>query len=126
MNFICFSGVERILVIMRKVIIFIFPSVVMFIVTRVSFTNMNNFEFVDFKGVYMISLILVFPTLFLYQGVLCAKKKCNLMLSLVISSVTYLMIMNIYLNGSASFYLLTYILAGVFGHLFTCFKIESE
>ncbi|MBY7066125.1 hypothetical protein HYI34_17275, partial [Clostridium sporogenes] len=54
----------------RKIITITFPTLFMTIITIVSFQNMLNFNGIDFKGIFIISLILLFPILFLIQGIL--------------------------------------------------------
>ncbi len=45
----------------RSVVTILFPALLMTIITIVSFSNMLNFDGIDFKGIFIVSLILLFP-----------------------------------------------------------------
>lgn len=96
--------------------IILFPSIIMFLITVAAFSNMKtNFSF-DWKGLFIISLILGFPILFLIQGVASAISKINILLSLGISALSFLGLLIIYLNDSALVYILVYLIVGVIGY----------
>ena len=100
----------------------------MILITIVSFTNMLNFNGIDFKGLFIVSLILLFPLLFLLQGIVCALSNNNVFLTLGVSILVFIILMMIYLNSSAFIYILIYLIFGIIGYLTTIFilKVKSS
>ncbi|WP_435630763.1 hypothetical protein [Clostridium botulinum] len=80
---------------------------------------MLNFSGIDFKGIFIISLILLFPILFVIQGILCALNNINIFLSLGVSILDFIILMFIYMNESAFIYNLIYLIFGMIGYLIT-------
>jgi hypothetical protein len=80
---------------------------------------MISFNSVDFKGIFILSLILLFPVLFLTQGIVCARYNINVFLSLGASILDFVILMIVYLNDSALIYGLIYLTFGVTGYLIT-------
>jgi hypothetical protein len=115
---------------MRKVsvIITLFPALFMNIIAIVSFSNMSNFNSIDFKGIFILSLILLFPLLFLIQGIICARYNINAFISLGASILGFIILMLVYLNDSAVIYIFTYLIFGIMGYLITkiCRKLSKK
>lgn len=103
----------------RKIITITFPTLFMTIITIVSFQNMLNFNGIDFKGIFIISLILLFPILFLIQGILCAINNTNIFLSLGVSILDFIILMFVYMNESAFIYNLIYLIVGIIAYFIT-------
>ena len=112
----------------RNVVTILFPSLFMTIITIVSFSNMLNFNGIDFKGIFIVSLILLFPLLFLIQGIMSAINNTNVLLSMGISILTFIILMMVYLNESAFIYILIYLVFGIIGYIITdiIVKIKSS
>lgn len=66
-----------------KASIYLFPSIFMLLITILSFMNFREFN-VDWKGIFLISLFILFPIVFLLQGIFIAKNKMNIFLSSLI------------------------------------------
>ncbi|MDR5586357.1 MULTISPECIES: hypothetical protein [Clostridium] len=105
----------------------------MSLLTVISFTNMDvyNTKGIDFKGLFIISLLLLFPLLFLIQGILCAVNNTNivnLIFSFGVSILDYIILMKIYLNDSAFEYVLIYSVLWIIGYTITYIvkKIKSS
>ncbi|AQR93620.1 hypothetical protein CLSAP_09270 [Clostridium saccharoperbutylacetonicum] len=103
----------------RNVVTIIFPSLFMTIITIISFSNMLNFNVIEFKGIFILSLILLFPLLFLLQGIISAVNNTNVLLALGISTLDFIILMMVYLNDSASIYILIYLVFGLIGYIIT-------
>ncbi|RDY26539.1 hypothetical protein CHL78_012865 [Romboutsia weinsteinii] len=96
--------------------IIIFPSILMILATIISFGEISFISHLDVKGFFVLSLVLIFPTLIFMQGILSGKNRINIFLSLGISLVTFIVIMVIYLNTSASIYIGVYIISWSLGY----------
>jgi len=103
--------------------IVIFPAIFMAFISFLSFININ--EVLNLKGLFVISLIFIFPIFFLIQGIFCALREVNYLISLSISVLAFLNIIFILLNGSALVYLVLYILFSLTGYLFAKRTINS-
>jgi len=112
----------------RNVVTILFPSLFMTTITIVSFSNMLNFNGIDFKGIFIVSLILLFPLLFLIQGIMSAINNTNVLLSMGISILNFIILMMVYLNESAFIYILIYLAIGLIGYIITdiIVKIKSS
>lgn len=89
-----------------KYLITIFPALAILSIGMISFNiNVDN---LDLKGLFIISLILLFPLLFLIQGLFSSKLNINYPLSLLISLVSFILILVVYMNSSAYIYLIAY------------------
>lgn len=97
-----------------RIITMLVPSILMTSLAIISFTDIINT--IDAKGMFMIGLLLLFPLLFLGQGIACGRGKGNIVLSLLVSTVTFVMIILSYLNSSALFYIVLYLIVGLFGY----------
>ena len=116
----------------KNVSIILFPAILMSLLTVVSFSNMDiyNATGFDFKGFFIISLLLLFPLLFLIQGILCAINNANIVIIVFeygISILSYIILMKIYLNDSAFIYILIYSALWIAGYIITYIvsKIKS-
>lgn len=103
----------------RNVVTIIFPSLFMTIITIISFSNMLNFNVIEFKGIFILSLILLFPLLFLLQGIISAVNNTNVLLGLCISTLDFIILIMVYLNDSAFIYILIYLVFGLVGYIIT-------
>ena len=95
----------------------IFPSILMIIITIISFANIPIISDLDVKGFFILSLVLIIPTLIFLQGILSAKYKVNIFLSLGITLVTFVSIMVICLNTSVFIYIGIYIISWILGYI---------
>lgn len=106
----------------KNVINGLFPAVVMTLLTLVSFSKMelDTVAGLDFKGLFLISILIIFPLLFLMQGSLCARNKSNIVdivLSFGLSILNYMILMKTYLNDSAYIYILVYSILWIIGYI---------
>ncbi|MBN1068191.1 hypothetical protein DVW02_09400 [Clostridium botulinum] len=117
----------------KNIIIIFFPAILISLLTVISFSNMDvyNTTGIDFKGLFILSLLLLFPLLFLIQGILCAVNNTNivnLIFSFGVSILDYIILMKIYLNDSAFEYVLIYSVLWIVGYTITYIvrKIKSS
>ncbi len=98
---------------------FLNPSIVMVIITILSSTDLLSTMFgltgVDLKGLIIIGLVAIFPITILIDGIIVAIKNKNWIPPLIASLTTFIIIMLIYLNSSASIYLIYYTTAYFLG-----------
>lgn len=104
---------------MKKSNIFsiIFPTIIMILMFLTFATDIFNIPNVQAKGIFVIGMVLIFPVAFLIQGIVCVLNKTNWILSLVVSLVTYIILMYIFLNDSAYVYVLLYAGFYMIGHI---------
>ena len=105
----------------KNIITVLFPTFFMFIVTSICFANMDTPNAVDFKGLIILSLVLLFPLIFLIQGIVSSLNNTNILLSLGASILGFILLMIIYLNTSAFIYTVLYLVFGTIGYLLTYF-----
>lgn len=110
----------------KNIITILFPSLFMTLITVVSFQHMLNYTSLDFKGIFVISLIFLFPILFLIQGITCAITRTNIFLALGVSILDFIILMFVYLNDSAFVYNIIYIVFGIGGYLLTKFSLKNR
>lgn len=110
----------------KNIITVIFPTLFMTLITVVSFKNMLNFNGIDFKGIFISSLIFLFPLLFFIQGLTCAITRTNIFLAFGISILDFIILMFVYMNDSAFIYNIIYIVFGISGHLLTKFCLKNS
>ncbi|MFC5466073.1 hypothetical protein [Lederbergia graminis] len=65
------------------------------------------------------SLMIFYPTLFFLQGSACSLVRGNIFVSLGISIASYIIVLLIWMNSSAIFYIFAYLLIGFLGYGFT-------
>jgi hypothetical protein len=96
----------------NEFLILTFPSIIMITITLISFTHPT--DYLNLKSLFIISLLLLFPIIFLIQAILSVTYKTNYLWSLSISSLTFITIIFLYMNFTALPYLLFYIILGLF------------
>ena len=97
-----------------ELMIIFFPSVIMVLITLISFSNI--FEALISHGIFVLSLMLIFPLSFFIQGVLGGYSTLNVHIALSISLVTFIVIVAVALNSSAYVYVPLYLLTGLMGY----------
>lgn len=110
----------------KNIITILFPTLFMTLITVVSFQHMLNYTSLDFKGIFLISLIFLFPILFFIQGITCAITRTNIFLALGVSILDFIILMFVYLNDSAFVYNIIYIVFGIVGYLLTKFSFKNR
>jgi len=110
----------------RSIIVILFPALVMAIVSIISSNQMFGLSDLDAKSLIIAGLVLIFPVLFVVQGVLCAVTRSKVILSIVVSIVTYIVIMFVFLNSSAFVYLIVYLGMWAIGYRIGKYMIRSK
>lgn len=105
----------------KNIITMLFAAFFMVLITIICYTNMGEFSRIDFAAVFMLSLTVIYPILFLLQGIICALNKTNVFLALGISIFSFVVLLIVYLNSSAFVYILIYTSLGVLGYLVAYF-----
>lgn len=99
----------------KGILTVLFPTFFMTIIT-ITASVPNNIN-LDFKSILVLSLLLIFPLLFLLQGIICALGNNNVFLSLGASILDFYILSTIYFKGSAFFYVPIYLILGTIGYL---------
>lgn len=108
----------------KGILTVLFPTFFMTIITiAVSAPNTGD---IDFKWILVLSLLLIFPLLFLLQGIICALGNINVFLSLGVSMLDFLILVMICLNRSAFFYVPIYLMLGTIGYLTAKFILKFK
>ncbi|OAB37045.1 hypothetical protein PMSD_09580 [Paenibacillus macquariensis subsp. defensor] len=110
----------------RNIIVILFPALVMAIIAIITFTQMFGLSDLNAKSLIIAGLVLIFPVLFVLQGVLCAVTRSKVILSIVVSIVTYIIIMFVFLNSSAFVYLIVYLGMWAIGYWIGKYMIRSK
>ncbi|WP_066874911.1 hypothetical protein [Clostridium mediterraneense] len=97
----------------KKIIILIFPLILMFIINGFSFLDIDG---IALKGIILFSLIVIYPLSFFIQGILCELNNIEVLSALVISSLGFLGVTFIFLNSSALGYLIFYLIIELIGY----------
>lgn len=109
-----------------NLITILFPTFFMTIITIISFSNIFYVNGIDFKGLIVISLLFIFPFLFLIQGIKSSINNTNIFLSIGVSLLTFIILMLKFLNSSASIYIFIYLVFGAIGYVITNFIIKNK
>lgn len=104
-----------------KMITTFFPSFIMVSLVIISYTNL-----LDTKGLFILGLLLLFPILYLGQGVACAFNKGNIVVSLLVSTITFVIITMVFLNVTALMYLFLYFFIALFGYGISIFSRKNS
>ncbi|WP_236880357.1 hypothetical protein, partial [Clostridioides difficile] len=85
---------------MKKSSIFsiIFPTVIMVLMFLTFATDIFNIPDIQSKSIFVVGMVLIFPISFLIQGIICVLNKTNWILSLIVSLVTYIVLMMSLIN----------------------------
>lgn len=104
---------------MKKSNIFsiIFPTVIMVLMFLTFVTDIFNLADVQSKSIFVVGMVLIFPISFLIQGIICVLNKTSWILSLIVSLLTYIVLMYIFLNDSAYIYVLLYTAFYMIGYI---------
>lgn len=89
---------------MKKVESIILPSIIIFIITLLSRANKN----------ILIGLFLVFPIIFIVQGLIYSDFKKELLIGFILSSIVFIIPVNLFYNmGSCIGLLIIYNILGI-------------
>lgn len=110
----------------KNIITILFPALIMAIVSITSYTHMFGLSDLDSKSLLIVGLVLIFPVIFILQGVLCAITRSNVIFSLSVSIITYLVIMFVFLNSSAFIYVFVYLFIWTLGYWIARYLIKSK
>ncbi|KAB2333286.1 hypothetical protein F7731_15605 [Cytobacillus depressus] len=90
------------------------PAIAIIKIGYFSFTDVI-FQHTDHKY-FFISLIVLYPAIFLIQGVITAILKSNIFIPLVISILGFVITISLWANSSALGYVFVYILFALLGY----------
>lgn len=109
----------------------VFPSIAMIVITLFATSNLDKFVRLDYKGIFVVSIVTLFPLLILIQGIVSAINRTNIFLSLGLSLLTTIIVGAAFsLNDASigyetiSFYVIRYLKYGVVGYLISYIAIK--
>lgn len=89
---------------MKKILSIIVPSLIIFIITYLSRADKN----------ILIGLFLLFPVIFVIQGAMYSNLKEELLVGLILSSISFIIPINLFYNmGSCIGFMIIYNLLGI-------------
>lgn len=95
-----------------------FPALLILLITSLCKIGFLS-EFINLNAIFIISLLFIFPLLFLLQGILCVITKTNVFFSLCFSCLSALFIIFIYLDVRYLSYLISYVMILLLGYIAT-------
>jgi len=98
----------------NNLITILFPSLIMILISIISFMDISN---MDLKGLFIISIVALFPLAFLIQGIFVALNKTNIILALLTSILTFIAVMFILMKAFEIIYIQYYTISFVIGYL---------
>ena len=108
-----------------------FPSIVMIFITLFTNFNLDKFIILDYKGIFVVSIVVLSPLLLLVQGVISALNRTNILLSLAVSLITTIIVgLVLCSNGTViqykiiSYYSIRYLKYGIVGYLISYIIIQ--
>lgn len=104
----------------------IFPSIILVLITMISFNPIELTKNLDLNGFFILSLVLIYPTMLFIQGILVSKNKASIILSFGLSIITFTIIMVVLLNTSASIYFALYIFSWLLGYFISKILFNKE
>ena len=88
----------------------LFPSLIMILISIIS-------SYMDLKGLFIISIVALFPLVLLIQGIFVALNKTNIILALLTSILTFIAVMFILMKAFEIIYIQYYTISFVIGYL---------
>jgi len=88
----------------------LFPSLIMILISIIS-------SYMDLKGLFIISIVALFPLVLLIQGIFVALNKTNIILALLTSILTFIGVMFIVMKSFEIIYIEYYTISFVIGYL---------
>lgn len=101
----------------KSLISIFFLVIIMILISIISFSDIFKLSDIDFKGLSIISMVCIFPLLFLIQGIVCVFTNTNIVIPLLVSMCTYIPIMYIFMEGIEIVYVLYYLILFFVGFL---------
>ena len=98
----------------NNLITILFPSLIMILISIISFMDISN---MDLKGLFIISIVALFPLVLLIQGIFVALNKTNIILALLTSILTFIGVMFIVMKSFEIIYIEYYTISFVIGYL---------
>ena len=98
----------------NNLITILFPSSIMILISIISFMDISH---MDLKGLFIVSIVVLFPLAILIQGIFVALNKTNIILALLISILTFIGVMFILMKTFEIIYIEYYTISFAIGYL---------
>ena len=70
-----------------------------------------------FKGLFIVGIVGIIPISFFIEGVMCSRKNIGWIIPLLISLITFFIVIIVFMNDSANVYLKYYLVAYILGYV---------
>ncbi len=94
----------------NNLITILFPSLIMILISIIS-------SYMDLKGLFILSIVVLFPLALLIQGIFVALNKTNIILALLTSILTFIAVMFILMKAFEIIYIEYYTISFAIGYL---------
>ena len=98
----------------NNLITILFPSLIITLISIISFMDIS---YMDLKGLFIISIVALFPLVLLIQGIFVALNKTNIILALLTSILTFIGVMFILMKVFEIIYIQYYTISFAIGYL---------
>lgn len=95
----------------------LFPTVIMILICFIQRSSIFKIRSMDLKGLLIVSIVLIFPMVFLIQGIVATANNANKIVSLGVSLISYLVYLIFTMKEIALMYIVFYFvlyMVGVF------------
>ena len=103
----------------NNLITILFPSLIMILISTIS-------SHMDLKGLFIISIVALFPLSILIQGIFVVLNKANIILALLTSILTFIGVMFILMKTFEIIYIEYYTISFIIGYLGTLISLLTE
>ena len=86
------------------------PTITMLVIAIISY-------FFRFKDLLIVGIVGIIPISFFIEGVMCSRKNIGWIIPLLISLITFFIVIIVFMNDSANVYLKYYLVVYILGYL---------
>ena len=99
----------------KNISIALFPTIIMILICFIEKSSIFKFSPMDLKGLLIVSVVLIFPIIFLIQGIIATANNTNKIVSLGVSLISYLVYLVRIMKEAALMYIVFYFVWYVLG-----------
>ena len=99
----------------KNISIALFPIIIMILVCFIKKSSIFKFSPMDLKGLLIVNVVLIFPIIFLIQGIIASVNDGNKIISLGVSLISYLVYLILIMKEAALMYIVFYFVWYVLG-----------
>ena len=107
----------------NNLITILFPALIMILISIISFMDISH---IDLKGLFIISIVALFPLVILIQGIFVASNNTNIILALLTSILTFIAVMFILMKTFEIIYIQYYTISFIIWYLISKILIKLK